>query len=292
MNKDPFFKLQSSQTFEELMEDSHKPGNQNWLISYLDVFVLILMFIITLIALSDFSVETEPKALITTPQPIKKPKPALPKAERIIKEPPPAIETKPESAVAPFIGPPKPQIEKPEEAIVSEKITLDIEPEETFLMPEPETTPQETLQSKLSEKLEQMGLDKSVAIKVTEDYAQLEIQDNILFESSQANLTDPGKHLLDDLVPLLQQAVGLIFIEGHTDNRPIKTVQFPSNWELGAARATSVLHYLTTQGLESTRMRAVTYADTQPIADNDTPEGREMNRRVNILIKVKEQTSP
>ncbi|MBE0437130.1 MAG: OmpA family protein [Methylomicrobium sp.] len=288
MNKDPFLKLQSSQTFEELMEDSRKPGNQNWLISYLDVFVLILMFIITLIALSDFSVETEPKALIATPQPIKKPKPTLPKAERIIKEPPPAIETKPEPAVPPFIGPPKPPIEKPEEPIVSEKITPDIEPVETFLIPEPETTPQETLQLKLSEKLEQMGLDKSVAIKVTEDYAQLEIQDNILFESSQANLTDPGKHLLDDLVPLLQQAVGLIFIEGHTDNRPIKTVQFPSNWELGAARATSVLHYLTTQGLESTRMRAVTYADTQPIADNDTPEGREMNRRVNILIKVKE----
>lgn len=291
MNKDPFLKLQSSQTFEELMEDSHKPANQNWLISYLDVFVLILMFIITLIALSDFSVETEPKALIATPQPIKKPKPTLPKAERIIEEPPPAIEPKPEPTDAPFIGPPKPTIEKPEAPIVIDKITPDIEPAETFLTPEPETTPQETLQIKLSEKLEQMGLDKSVAIKVTEDYAQLEIQDNILFESSQANLTDPGKHLLDDLVPLLQQAVGLIFIEGHTDNRPIKTVQFPSNWELGAARATSVLHYLTTQGLESTRMRAVTYADTQPIADNDTPEGREMNRRVNILIKVKDQTT-
>ncbi|WP_341328507.1 OmpA family protein [Methylotuvimicrobium sp. KM2] len=291
MNKDPFFKLQSSQTFEELMEDSHKPGNQNWLISYLDVFVLILMFIITLIALSDFSIETEPKVLIVTPQPIKKPKSDLPKTERVIKEPPPTIRTKPEPADEPHREPPSPSTETPEEPIVSDKITPNTEPEEAFLIPSPETTPQETLHSKLSEKLEQMGLDKSVAIKVTEDYAQLEIQDNILFESSQANLTDPGKHLLDDLVPLLQQAVGLIFIEGHTDDRPIKTVQFPSNWELGAARATSVLHYLTTQGLESARMRAVTYADTQPIADNDTPEGREMNRRVNILIKVKEQTA-
>lgn len=288
MNKNPFLKLQSSQTFEELMTDSQKPANQNWLISYLDVFVLVLMFIITIIAVSDFSIETEPKALIATPQPIKKPKPALPKAERIVKEPLPVNEPKSEPIAAPFVGPPKPAIEKPEEAIVIDKTAPDIEPEEAFLTPVPETTPQETLQIKLSEKIEQMGLDKSVAIKVTEDYAQLEIQDNILFESSQANLTDPGKHLLDNLVPLLQQAVGLIFIEGHTDNRPIKTVQFPSNWELGAARATSVLHYLTTLGLESARMRAVTYADTQPVADNDTSEGREMNRRVNILIKVKE----
>ena len=288
MDKDPFVKLQSSQTFEELMEDSHKTANQNWLISYLDVFVLILMFIITLIALSDFSIETETKALIAAPKAIKKPKPALPKAERIIEEPPQAIKTKAEPTAAPFIGPPKPSIEKPEESVVIDKITPDIEPEETTLKTELETTSQETLQIKLSKKLEQMGLDKSVAIKVTEDYAQLEIQDNILFESSQANLTNPGKHLLDGLMPLLQKAVGLIFIEGHTDNRPITTVQFPSNWELGAARATSVLHYLTTQGLESARMRAVTYADTQPIADNDTPEGRQMNRRVNILIKVKE----
>lgn len=282
MNKDPFGKLQSSQTFEELMEDSHKPINQNWLLSYLDVFVLVLMFIITLIALGDFAIEAEPKTEVAAPQPLKKPKEALPKAEPIVKAPLPALEPKPTPADIPLMGPPKPPIEIPEETIVIDKIAPDIEPEKT---------PQETLQMKLSEKLEQMGLDQSVAIKVTEDYAQLEIQDNILFESSQANLTNPGKHLLDDLVPLLQQAVGLIFIEGHTDNRPIRTVQFPSNWELGAARATSVLHYLTTLGLESTRMRAVTYADTQPIADNDTPEGREMNRRVNILIKVKEQTT-
>lgn len=285
MNKDPFQKLQSSQTFEELLADSHAAGNQNWLISYLDVFVLVLMFIITLIALSDFSIETEPKAIIATPLPTEAPKPALPKAEKVIKEPAaPKIEA-PEPVITPVIEP------KPEEPIaepVAPK-SPELETEPPATPPEPEPTAQETLQIKLSNQLEKLGLDQSVAIKVTEDYAQLEIQDKILFESSQASLTDPGKHLLDGLAPLLKESVGLIFIEGHTDNRPIKTAQFPSNWELGSARATSVLHYLKTQGLDNRRMRAVTYADTQPIADNETAEGREINRRVNILIKVREQ---
>jgi len=83
----------------------------------------------------------------------------------------------------------------------------------------------------------------------------------------------------------------LILIEGHTDNLPIKTPQFPSNWELGSARATSVLHFLTSQQLDSSRMRATTYADTLPIADNSTSAGREKNRRVSILIKVSERNA-
>jgi len=154
--------------------------------------------------------------------------------------------------------------------------------------PAPTLTKQEKLANKLLEKLAQLGLDKRVSITITGDYAQLEIQDKILFESSKAALTGSGQSFLNDLAPLLIQSSGLIFIEGHTDNRPIKTRQFPSNWELGSARATSVLHYLSTQGLNKNRMRAMTYADTQPIADNGTAAGREKNRRVNILLKVEQ----
>ena len=110
-----------------------------------------------------------------------------------------------------------------------------------------------------------------------------------MFKSSEADLTASGGALLKRLTPLLKQSVGLILIEGHTDNIPIKTAQFPSNWELGASRATSVLHFLVLQQLDSSRLRAITYADTMPIADNSTPEGREKNRRVNILIKFSEQ---
>ncbi|GAB4268727.1 MAG: hypothetical protein Kow0065_19060 [Methylomicrobium sp.] len=303
MSKDPFQKLQSSQTLEELIADNPAVANQNWLISYLDVFVLVLMFIITLIALSDFSIETESKTTHTTSLPTIPPKPVLPQPEPTDEKPIAAPIDPSAPHIAPPIELPTPAIEDPtasEQLSESKALAVTeapvVQPEPTKPAPEQITEPQtpikeskESVEQQLSEKIEELGLNESVALKVTDDYAQLEIQNKILFESSQANLTDNGQHLLDDLATLLKQAVGLIFIEGHTDNRPIKTAQFPSNWELGSARATSVLHYLTTRGIDSSRMRAVTYADTQPIADNDTAEGREMNRRVSILIKVREQ---
>jgi chemotaxis protein MotB len=169
-------------------------------------------------------------------------------------------------------------------------------PLEQHAQPEPQPAPpiqpidaEQELQADLSKTIQEFGLNDAVHIKVKQGYAQLEIQDKVLFKSSQADLTPDGAAVLTRLTPLLKQAEGLILIEGHTDNLPINTVQFPSNWELGSSRATSVLHFLTSQQLESSRMRAMTYADTQPIADNATSAGREKNRRVSILIKVADQ---
>ena len=75
-------------------------------------------------------------------------------------------------------------------------------------------------------------------------------------------------------------------VEGHTDNIPIETSQFPSNWELGAARASSVVKFLVSQGMDQQRLRAISYADTQPRASNDTASGRQQNRRVAMLLRM------
>lgn len=292
MNKDPFLKLQSSKIMEDLLNDPDPSTRQNWLLSYLDVFVLIVMLIISLISVSDFKTQEEK---VSSPQ---KPKPvATKRPEEAIKKPTQKIIT----GVVTKAQPSPIEIEH----VDSEKLTKELltapAPAEKPIAPPIETieTKSETLpeientenqlQIKLSEKLDQLGLDQKINLKVTEDYAQLEIQDNILFESSKAVLTPGGKALLNSLSGLLNQATGLIFIEGHTDNRPIKTRQFPTNWELGAARATNVLHYLTTQGLDAKRLRAVSYADTQPIAGNDSAEGRQKNRRVSLLLKIREK---
>ena len=304
MNKNSFLTPQSSKTIEELLNDTGTPHHQNWLLSYLDVFVLMVMLIITLLSLGDLKIEEENRkntaikaaaagpirppvrksrpisVSAPAPAPVSQLQPVIPPLEP---EPIPVlpIETTDNtvSAPAPLPAPVK---EIPVEAHLDETETTTPQQQ-----PSPPTK-REVLENSLSEQLGRLGLDQTVAIKITEDYAQLEIQDKILFESSQASLTGSGEALLKGLAPLLNQATGLIFIEGHTDNRPIKTPQFPSNWELGSARATSVLHYLATQGLDSSRLRAMTYADTMPIADNSTPEGREKNRRVSILIKAEE----
>ena len=78
---------------------------------------------------------------------------------------------------------------------------------------------------------------------------------------------------------------GQISVEGHTDNVPIATARFPSNWELSVGRAIAVVRQLERQGIAISRMRAVGYADTQPMESNATAEGRAANRRVELLLK-------
>jgi chemotaxis protein MotB len=75
-------------------------------------------------------------------------------------------------------------------------------------------------------------------------------------------------------------------VEGHSDNQPINTRQFPSNWELSTRRATSVLRALVRDGVDQERLRAVGYADTRPLKPNSTPQGRAANRRVELILQI------
>lgn len=110
------------------------------------------------------------------------------------------------------------------------------------------------------------------------------LNDSVLFEPGKATLQVEGLHVLDVVVASLQRLPNDIAIEGHTDSRPISTPQYPSNWELSTARATSVLRYMLLQGFDPTRISASGYGDTRPVAGNDTPEGQAANRRVEIVI--------
>ena len=75
-----------------------------------------------------------------------------------------------------------------------------------------------------------------------------------------------------------------VLVEGHTDDVPIRSAQFPSNWELSASRAASVVHIFTRLGIDPERLAAIGYAENRPISDNTTADGRQKNRRVSLLI--------
>lgn len=113
----------------------------------------------------------------------------------------------------------------------------------------------------------------------------LRIADNLLFASGQAELMYDGMMLISQLTDFLNAFEGEISIEGHTDNIPINTPQFPSNWELSSDRAISVLRFLEFDGIPANRMRAVGYADTRPLQPNDTPANRAGNRRVELILR-------
>ena len=127
---------------------------------------------------------------------------------------------------------------------------------------------------------------KKNLIEVTHYAHRIEVnmKSQLLFDSAQATLTAPALPILKQLAILLQPLPNKIHIEGYTDNRPIHTPIFPSNWELSAARAASVVHQLMQHGIAPQRMAAIGYGEYHPIADNKTPQGRLKNRRVVLVL--------
>ena len=111
------------------------------------------------------------------------------------------------------------------------------------------------------------------------------LTDNLLFPSGSATLDPGANQLLDEVAQLLNlDPSHPITVEGHTDNQPIATAQFPSNWELSTTRATNVVQFLIRRGVNASRLGAVGYADLHPIASNATAAGRAENRRVEIVL--------
>lgn len=129
-------------------------------------------------------------------------------------------------------------------------------------------------------------LVKTGQVRVTESGLGLAIEINasVLFESAQADLMAQAMPVLASLAEVLIPLPNDIQVEGHTDSDPIRNTQFPSNWELSAARAGSVVRLFNAAGVASVRLVAVGYADTRNIAANDTLEGRARNRRVTVMI--------
>jgi chemotaxis protein MotB len=123
-----------------------------------------------------------------------------------------------------------------------------------------------------------------IAVRRTDLWVEVEIKTSILFPSGSAVLQNEALPVLSEIAKILKDFPNPIRVEGFTDSVPINTVAFPSNWELSAGRAASVVHLFTKDGVEPRRMAAIGFGEYKPIADNSTPEGRNKNRRVVILI--------
>jgi chemotaxis protein MotB len=154
---------------------------------------------------------------------------------------------------------------------------------------EPAEVETDDLQEQYRQALLDQDLEESVDVTITSNQINLQIRERILFDLGRADLTPGGESVLSRLVPLLSRGGHAISVEGHTDTVPISNVRFPSNWELSTQRATIVLRFLIAQGVESARLRAIGYADTRPLADNDTEEGRSRNRRVSLVVHLSEE---
>jgi len=127
------------------------------------------------------------------------------------------------------------------------------------------------------------------------DRIEIEMKERMLFPSGRARLSRSALQALRQISKTLARIPAHLQIEGHTDNVPISTAEFPSNWELSAARAASVVHFLARAGIDAERMAAVGRGEHRPIAENTDAKGRATNRRVTIVVltgqRINEVTS-
>ena len=122
-------------------------------------------------------------------------------------------------------------------------------------------------------------------VKITRNQMVVELPEAVLFGSGSAKLKRDGAQVLAQVAPVLVSLEERNFqVGGFTDNVPIRTRQFPSNWELSAARAVNVTKLLIEYGMPPGRVSAAGYGDTHPVATNDTKEGRAQNRRIEIAL--------
>lgn len=133
--------------------------------------------------------------------------------------------------------------------------------------------------------IEKEGLEAEVTLRADRRGVIIDIKDTILFDSGQATLKTTSKKILGKVTKLINEFENKIIIEGHTDNVPISSRQFPSNWELSVIRATTVVRYFAEEkNIDPKRLSVGGYGEYNPIAANDNGKNRSLNRRVNILI--------
>ncbi len=181
-------------------------------------------------------------------------------------------------------------------SLSEDELVFDASPEKDTT---PETTTPEELEivqeilremtEKLEEELSGRDLIDVVEFDIVDTKLIIKLKDNVLFDPAKADIKPDALGILNILGETLQ---GDIFsmsdfrIEGHTDNVPINTIRFPSNWELSASRATSVLRYFRDElDFPEEHLAISGYADMKPLETNDTPEGRAANRRVEIIVE-------
>ena len=148
-----------------------------------------------------------------------------------------------------------------------------------------EKSPYSILVDQIQEIIDKNALTDSVKVREEDSGVVLQLSENVLFDLGKADLKPESIKVLDIISTLIPSISNEIMVQGHTDNIPISSGTYKSNWELSTARAITVLRYfIETKGFDPTRFSATGYAEYKPLVDNSTEENRAINRRVDILI--------
>ncbi len=149
----------------------------------------------------------------------------------------------------------------------------------------------EKILQQLEEITERTGTHENVKYERSKDRIHFSISNPMLFDSGSASVKVEANEILAQIARVLAMVPYEVRVEGHTDNIPIHTSRFPSNWDLSAARALAVVQEFIGNGIPPERFQVIGFGEFRPIAANDTPEGRSQNRRVEIYVNLKDEVS-
>jgi chemotaxis protein MotB len=235
-------------------ESAHEEGSPAWLTSFSDMMMLFLCFFVLLLSFAHTDTETFHSALGSVRQ---------------------ALGVRPDLAYQAKLAPSPAERGAPGSAAGPERRAADAH-----------------VLAQLEQFLAARGLSARVEVAPSERGIILRTRDQILFASGDAGLKSDGLPVLAAVAELAQRFHGQLAVEGHTDDRPIQSPVFPSNWELSGARSAVVLRYLLSAGMAAERVHVAGYADRRPIAGNDSEEGRARNRRVEFVFEYERGANP
>ncbi len=161
---------------------------------------------------------------------------------------------------------------------------IDVPDTQGFADQDPGNTSLRTRINEMETALGGFAAQEGVSLQSDNEWIEMHLDADLFFDPGRAQLTPQARQLLEQTVQALVTNPNPITIEGYTDNVPTNGGRFPSNWELSAARASSVARYFVERGIRAIRLSAVGYGENHPLATNATPEGRASNRRVVVVV--------
>ncbi len=239
-------------------EEEHE-NHERWLVSYADFITLLFAFFVVMYALSSLN-EGKYRVLSNS----------LTSAFRNV-----TVNTTGQVIVPQAIPPTSPRIVAP---------LKPSQPPKADAAKQQQREKMRNMAKEIMDALAPLVREGKVRVLETSRGVTIEMADSALFAVGQAILNIESSRALRAVAEVIATSDFPVTIEGHTDNVPIKTLQFPSNWELSAVRATTVLRIFADSGVPADRLTAIGYGETRPVEPNDSIEGRARNRRVSIQI--------
>jgi len=232
-------------------------NHERWLVSYADFITLLFAFFVVMYSISSIN-EGKYKVI----------------SEALI-----GVFTDSDRALKPIpIGDERPKTVTPAKPLVKDSEQIDAG------IAQAANDPLKSIADDISAAFGDLISSNQMTVRGNELWVEIELNSSLLFPSGDALPNDHAFDLLEKVARILAPYGNPIHVEGFTDNLPIATDKFPTNWELSAARAGSVVRMLAADGVDPSRLAAVGYGEFQPIADNATAEGRARNRRVVLVI--------